>query len=236
MALTDGQLNVLQPTQGYDTELAVAVVQKGDIRPTPLTLTATAAAKGATTVSVSGGISYPIRKGNALLFLTENDEVRLAKVNADSPTGTGSINLTVLGLEQAIPVGAVAKFPTPVELLQEAGIERTTEIQALTTFSHRGSQVKTPTTSNASMSLPMMYHHLNAGMHALEHAYAFKALIYFSRKLQSPGAAWSQGREDYGYGYVNSASDGVTTDGEVSRTFGLDISGKVTEVDPVPTA
>lgn len=229
-------VNQLQPTQGYDTELFGAIIARGDDRPDDqvLTVATGGAAKGATTITLSTALTTTIRKGQPLLFMDNNDVMRIAKVNADAdPADT---TLTVLALAEAIAAGATAQFMCPILLATGAGIDRSTDIQSISTFTHKGARVKTPTSSDSTISVPMMYHHYNPGMHLFDYAYANKLPIWISRVLPAPGPAFSKGRVDEGVAFISAAPDEVTNDNPVTLNYSLEFSGVVVAVDPLPVA
>ena len=226
----------ISTTRGKNTDVCVALVPQGStVFPVSevLTVGATPAAKGATTLTVASATTNSLVSGQGLVFVDSNDAQYLAVLDADYEPGV--TELTVRALGEEIPAASTAAFPVRFALRTTADVSKSLENEETDTFDHEATSY-TPTTANAEMTLDGMFGWVDAGRETLEAAYASKGFIYVSKTLDAPSAAYVRGEREEGIAIVSSLDKPAPNDGQVNFNASLQISGQLVRTDPVPTS
>lgn len=187
-------------------------------------LVATAATKGAISLTVTGSPTAAIEKGNCLLFVDADELSYLAEITADSSGGT----LIVKALAEAIPAGAKAAWPPELLDRTDAEITRTTDTTDTQTFNTGGEKLITTTTGTKSVNLPGPYMAKNAGYWTAFLAAEAKVPLWFMIEHSPPDQDTSTIRETpfIGKGYITDHSTSAAADGYRQGDLSVDITGK----------
>lgn len=224
-------------TKGYETVITVALLSEGDREaPTANDLTNSAlAAKGATSITLDAAATgSKIRAGQRLLFIDPVTDLAYPVIVTANYEGAGT-TLAVAELAEDIPADAVAAFPAKFQLRQSAGLERSTNVQTFSTFDHAGLADSTPGQIDTTASFDGAYAIGDAGGETMEAAQRLGAEAYVEVIRPAPSAAYSRGRVDAGACLVESMSQPVPLEGEVSRNFSVRFN-TYTVTEPTPTA
>ncbi|TAG98726.1 MAG: hypothetical protein EAZ18_00170 [Oscillatoriales cyanobacterium] len=182
-----------------------------------------AAAKLATTMTVTGAPTGTIEKGNVLLFVDADELAYLAEVTADSTGGS----LTVRALAEAIPSGAKAMWPPELLDRTDAEISRTVDTTDTQTFNTGGNKLITPTTGSKSLSLPGPYMLKNGGYWTAFFAAEAKTPLWFAVQHEAPDQDLGAIKESpfIGKGYVTDNTTSAAADGFRQGDISVDITG-----------
>ena len=223
------------PTRGLETEVTVARLALGSrTEPAEFLITTTAlAAKGATSISVSG-VGGAIQVGQYLNFYNATNGTEfIAEVTAVAASGASS--LTVAALPEAIPSGAAGEFPSVFWDLTDASVDRSYNRQAQATFHTGGFEDGVITGGSYTMSLPSVYFAKNAAAATLLKAANAGGECYLTRELNVPSSAYRKGRVIKGAAVVTAAPEASSVDGFVTADFTVLFQGQPTDSEPVPT-
>jgi hypothetical protein len=220
------------PVEGKATEIYVAVLPKGKrTKPIKSTLTATAAAKGATSITVAGLIGI-IQKGQYLMFVGTDGEEFLCQVN--TTTEANATSLTVVVLPEAIPTGAIAEFPTYIWDRKSADLDRSYNFSGVTTFNTGGSQDGIITGVEKKISLPGLYYFKNAGYKTIKWCAENDREFWMIREMPAPTDGYTAGDRIEGPAVCTGIKEGAPDDGFVNADMDITLLGKIVETDPVP--
>lgn len=222
------------PTQGKETEVTVARLALGSrVEPVEMLITTTGAAKGATSLPVSGVLG-PIQIGQYLNFYKATDGTEfIAEVTAVAASGAST--LTVAALPEAIPTGSQGEFPSTMWDLTDASVDRSYNRAAQATFHTGGFEDGVITGGSYTMTLPSVYYSKNAAAATLLKAANAGAECYLTRELNVPSAAYSKGRVIKGAAVVTAAPEASSVDGFVTADFTVAFQGQPTDSEPTPT-
>lgn len=222
------------PVEGKGVELYVAVLPKGKRKkPVASNLVAGAAAKGATSVTITGLVGA-VEKGQYLLFSTaDGDEFICQVATTSAPAATA---LTVIALPEAIPAGATAQFPTYVWDRKGADLNRSYKFSGVTTFNTGGAQDGIVTGVEKTLSLPGLYYVKNAGYRTIKWCSENDREFWFVREMPAPSAEYISGDRIEGAAICTGIKEGAPDEGFVSADIEITMLGKCVELDPVPVA
>jgi hypothetical protein len=223
-----------QATRGKLTEVTIALMPQG-IRtpPTSTSLTASAATKGATSVTVTG-VTSAIQAGQALLFIDPTtDSQHLAIVSATAAASATS--LTVLALGEAIPAGAIAQYPPRFMLRTTADLNTQTDTAEVDSMDHNNKDF-IPLGSSSEFSLDGMYTHYDPGRHTCAYADRNKLEIYWTRTYGPPNANYSKGETHSGFGIVTAVDEPNSNDDMVQCAVTIQVTSRLPDVLPTPIA
>jgi hypothetical protein len=183
-----------------------------------------AAAKAATSITVTGMPAGGIDAGNVLLFVDADEMTYLAEVSTNSASGT----LTVKALAEPIPSGAKANWPPELLDRTDAEISRTVDTTDTQTFNTGGSKLITTTTSSKSGSFPGPYLAKNGGYWTAFKAAEDKAPLWFAVMHSAPDQDVADVVETpfIGKGYVTDNTTSAAADGFRQGDISVDFSGK----------
>ena len=220
------------PVEGKATEIFVAVLPKGKRKkPVECTLTATTAAKGATSITISG-LTGIIEKGQYLMFVGTDGEEFLCQVNAT--TAANATSLTVVALPEAIPTGATAEFPTYVLDRKSADLDRSYKFSGVTTFNTGGSQDGIITGGEKKISLPGLYYFKNAGYKTIKWCAENAREFWISREMPAPTDGYTAGDRAEGPAVCTGIKEGAPDEGFVNADMDITLLGNIVETDPIP--
>jgi hypothetical protein len=191
----------------------------------PVELVASAAAaKAATSVTVTGMPAGGIVAGNFLLFVDADELTYLAEVTANSTGGT----VTVKALPEGIPSGAKAIWPPELLDRTDAEISRTVDTTDTQTFNTGGNKLITTTVGSKSGSFPGPYLAKNAGYWTAFKAAEDKAPLWFMVQHSPPDQDLADILETpfIAKGYVTDNTTSAAADGFRQGDISVDFSGK----------
>lgn len=223
-----------QATRGKLTEVTIALMGQG-IRtaPTSTSLTASAAAKGATTVTVSG-ITSEIQAGQALLFIDPTDDSQYLAI-VSTKAAASATSLTVLALGEAIPADAVAQYPPRAMLRSSADLSTESDTAEVDSFDHVNKDY-IPLGISSEFSAEGMYTHYDPARHTCAFAQRNGLEIYWTRTYGPPNAKYSKGETQSGFGIVTSAEESAPNDEMVSNNLTIQVTSRLPDVLPTPIA
>ena len=220
------------PVEGKGVELYVAVLPKGKRKkPLACVLSAGAATKGATTLTVTGLVGS-IQRGQYLLFSTADGEEYICQVSATS--GVAATSLTVFALPEAIPAGATAQYPTYVWDRKGADLNRSYKFSGVTTFNTGGSQDGIVTGVEKTASLPGLYYVKNAGYRTIKWCSENDREFWFIREMPAPSDEYLSGDRVEGPAICTGIKEGAPDEGFVTADIEITLLGKCVELDPIP--
>jgi hypothetical protein len=223
------------PTRGLETEVTIARLATGNrSEPVEMLITTTGAAKGATSLPVTGVIG-PIAADQYLNFYdSAPGSEYICRVTAAAVSG--ATTLTVAALPEAIPTGCEGEYPPVLWDLTDASVDRSYNRQAQATFHTGGFEDGVVTGGAYTMTLPTVYFNKNAAAATLLVAGNAGAECYITRELNIPSTAYSKGRIIKGAAVVTAAPEDSAVDGFVSQNFTIAFQGQPIDQDPTPTA
>lgn len=234
MAGVKGPLSV---TKGKKTQVFMALLKDGDREaPAEVTLTlGSGAAKGATSLSISGvsADTTKIYKGQYLLFEDPDERLFIAQANADY---TGGSSLTVVALPEAIPNASAAAFPVPFKLRTSADVDVSTDANEVDTFDHSINGDATPGKTSFEFKTDGEYSAFDPGYNTCVYAQRNATEVYVWRRLAAPSPAFAKGKVTSGAAIVTSRSEPNPNDGNVGASVSCRFVGDVEEDDPVAIA
>ena len=186
-----GMLSKRTPVLGHTTTLRVAY---GSVKPSIIISSiacGTLAAKGATTISVTG-VTQPIPANNWVLFYDSVTETEVV-VKVTAAAASAASSLTVAPLEAAIPVGAIATYPPEIMDRTAADLTREGNSEDVQTLNTGGRKLSIVTGITESISAPGNWHHLNAGLKNCEQAFGEQKTVWVICEYDKPSAAYSRG-------------------------------------------
>jgi hypothetical protein len=223
-----------QATRGKLTEVTIALMPQG-IRtaPTSTSLTASAATKGATSVTVTG-VTSEIQAGQALLFIDPTDDSQYLAI-LSAKAAASATSLTVLALGEAIPAGAIAQYPSRFMLRTSADLDTSTDTAEVDSMDHNNKDF-IPLGSSTEFSLEGMYTHYDPGRHTCLSASRNKLEIYWKRTYGPPNAKYSQGEVHSGFGLVTNVGEPSANDDMVQCSVTIQVTERLPDVLPTPIA
>lgn len=219
-------------TSGKNVEVVVALAPLGERTPFVAdTLTATAAAKGATAVTVSATLNKMVA-GQGLLFIdSTTNRQYFAQLTADAAVGATS--LTVGSLGEAIPAGATAQFPVRAMLRTTADLTSSTDLAEVDTYDHKV-KAQTPLTRDLSFAMDGMYTYYDGALATLRFADANGREVYVKRQFPAPSSAFSVGESQAFFAVVESMDIAAPNDSFVDANVSLKIVTDPVIVAPTP--
>lgn len=221
-------------TSGKNVEVIIALAGLGErVAFTPETLTATSAAKGATSVTVSA-TTNKMYAGQGLLFIdTTTNKQFFAQLTADAAVGATALTVGALG--EAIPTGATAQFPPRAMLRTTADMSSSTDLVEVDTYDHRV-KAQTPLTRDISFSLDGMYTPYCGALATLRFADANGREVWVRRTFPAPSAAYSLGESQSFFAVVESIDMAAPNDSFVDANVALKVVTDPVIVLPTPIA
>lgn len=223
-----------QATRGKLTEVTIALCAQG-IRTAPpsTSLTASAATKGATSVTVTG-VTAPIQAGQALLFIDPTtDSQHLAIVSTTAAASATS--LTVLALGEAIPAGAIAQYPPRAMLRSSADLSTESDTAEVDSFDHVNKDF-IPLGNSSEFSLEGMYTHYDPARHTAAFAQRNGLEVHWTRTFAPPNANYTKGEVQSGFGIVTSVEESSPNDEMVGNSVTIQVTSRLPDVLPTPIA
>lgn len=225
----------LELNQGFRT---TTMVMRGKIKPqrsllitrASVTEGGTGADAAATSITVEP-VTAAIDKGNWLRFEDSNELAYLAEVTQDAAVGDTSLNVSPL--VQAIPAGAIAKFPPEVLARTDAPINRSVNVSDTQNFNTGGTAIRTTTTSDYTVDMPGERIVKDAGYLTAFYAADEKAPVWVCIVFEPPAgdAASGIGPETFiGKAFVTDYGSSAPSDGFRNSDLSFTISGKPDEV------
>lgn len=222
------------PTQGKAVEIYVAVLPDGvRQKPAKTTLVASAAAKGATSLSVTG-ITGAIQKGQYLLFKDTTDTEFLVEVT--DIAAANATSLTVRALTEAIPAGAIAEYPTYIWDRKNADIDRAYKFSGVSTFNTGGAQDGIIAGVEKKITLPGLYYPKNAGYRTIKWCAENQREFWLTRTMPAPSNAFLSGDTLEGPAVCTNIKEAAPDEGFISADIEIIWLGKCVETDPVAAA
>ncbi|MEG3875791.1 hypothetical protein QT972_00205 [Microcoleus sp. herbarium7] len=187
-------------------------------------VTGAAAAKAATSVTVTGMPTRGIEAGNVLLFVDADELTYLAEVTTNSTGGT----LTVKALAEAIPSGAKASWPPELLDRTDAEISRPTDTTDTQTFNTGGNKLITTTVGSKSGSFPGPYLAKNGGYWTAFIAAEAKTPLWFAVQHLPPDQDLADVIETpfIAKGYITDNTTSAAADGFRQGDISVNFSGK----------
>ena len=221
------------PVQGKETELYVAVLPRGKrIKPVKSTLVATAAIKGATSITVSGLTTGTIEKGQYLMFKGTDGSEFLCQI--DATTAPNATSITVVALPEAITVGAIAEFPVYIWDRKSADIDRAYKFSGVTTYNTGGAQDGIITQIDKKMPMPGLYYFKNAGYKTIKWCAENLREFWITRTMNAPTDAYLSGDNLEGPAVCTSLKETAPDEGFVNADMEVAFLGRIVETDPIP--
>jgi len=211
------------PYKGHKTTLRVAY---GAIKPSTTISTITAgtlAAKGATSITVTG-ITQTIARGNYLLFrdpLTETEVI----VEVTAVVASAGTSITVSALEAAISVGSIAQYPPELMDRTAADFSADGSTQTVVTLNTEGRELVVTTSISESISAPGNWHHWNPGLKICEKAFGLMESVWVMLEYEPPTPTHLRGEIILGKAAVSSGSRSSPADNFLVSDIELPFSG-----------
>jgi hypothetical protein len=186
------------PILGRETKVTISLLKKRKrVKPVAQTLTvgATAAAKGATAITVAA-LTGEIPEGQFLLFIDANGVERLCQLSADA--AVGATTLAVTALAEAIPGGATAEFPVELFDRTAADISESFNLAEVYTLNTGGNKDGAITGSSKTISLPGIYYHYNAGAQTAAYAAGLGRELWLAVEYAPPNDSFIRGEINEG--------------------------------------
>ena len=226
------------PVAGKKIQVFVALFMSGqpltEFAAQTLTVDVAGAAKGATSIPLSGALTSPVNAGQYLTFADANDVEKLAQVTAFADVGETS--LTVAALDEAIDAADVSQYPPYLWDRTDASINRSIAYDTVETFNTGGNEDGTPGTTTGSLTLPGLEYHYNAAARTLEYAVQNSEFVYFRYEKPIPSSAFLAGEVVEGRAGVESFDSAAPAAGAVTNDFTLKTLGALNIVAATPTA
>lgn len=230
--------NRLQLSLGFRTSVYVSLdpMDEAMIRNRQALSVDTEVAKGATSITLSTGLTSKISKGNALLFEDSDGMPYLVKVDADAEVA--DTTLTVQPTASVIPAAAVAYTPAEIYCRTDASIDQSYNNEKVYNFNTGGAGVITATTQDNSLSLPGSLTTFDAGSETIRYAAKNRLPVWVARVIPPDSTAEGIYLPDivYGLAAVTSMGSDSPAEGIRSNDIELEFSGTLTEITltPVP--
>jgi hypothetical protein len=197
----------------------------------PSNITATTAAAGATTLTVSA-LPNKILKGTVLQFIDPNDISYIAKVSSD--TNASGTSLPVTALMEAIPTGAIATWPIEIMDRTDLTINESMTTQDLQTFNSSCTKMIVAMTGEWSVEIPGPLVLRNAGYFTATYFGRIGQPMWFLFALEQ--ASQDQGKITplyyYGQGYVTQFNKENPADNFRNANLTISGTGELFEIFP----
>lgn len=224
--------------EGYSVDTYVALAPNDDIIVDEILTVATGGAlKGATTVTITTGLTNKMYKGQALTFYNPTTKVEtLVELNADAAPGATS--LTVRALAKALTAGDKAEFPVNVWDRSSNDLDESSNFSGVSgNNDDRGGQNGTITGGDFSYSINGRFHYENAGAATMRYARPNGLKCWFKRQLPNTNSNfYTTGPAEQFYGFVTQRATPAATDGNVEENFSIQGIGTITRILPTPVA
>ena len=186
------------------------------------TTTATAATN---TASAAPGV--PIVAGTRLRFV-DNAGSYIAVVAADSTSGN-NLELTA---NETIPSGAIAEWPTEVDLATSHSQPVQTTLNNVSTYQHVGSGESSRQDTSRTFSINANLSEYSAGQRNLRYAANAEQDVYIEIRDPNPDAvAFNTPPLSFGVARMSNASKDGQNGNKLALTFAGTYSGAVTELE-----
>jgi hypothetical protein len=225
------------PTRGKDIDLRVALLAPGSrVKPygdtiEQVTVGAAAAAKGATSITVTALTANVVKmaKGQVLRFEDQTTgKEYLAYVNADAiATNT---TLTVVPLDEAIPAGAIAEFPAYCWDRTDSSTTKSYSFSGVTTYNTGDNEDGVNTGFTVDATLPGIDYHYNDGLKTALAAATLGQEFWFAKVKPAPNDAFVRGEVREGPAVVTGDNEGSPADAFQSRDIDVKWVGDVDEL------
>lgn len=222
--------NPLPTTKGIRTKLYAALLRIGErARPPQVDFTTTAlAAKNAITISVTS-VTTILAAGQYLQFEDADGKLYPARATANYSSGAA---LAVEPLAEAIPSGAVARFPAKFGLRSSADLSDSVATETISTFDHVEGADVAPGEKTGDVTLNGYYSHYDAGGRTCAQAIKEAREIWIERHLDVPSSAYAIGDIEGGATLLTGRTSSATESGAVSADFSGSIVQRFDQ-DPV---
>lgn len=226
------------PIRGKTLEPYISVWEYGDLAPVHQTLTisntATAIAKGATTIPLAAAVQGVINAGQFLTFFDADGIEKLVQLSAKA--SDGDTNLTVFAVPEAIPDEMTADFPAYISDRTSSDVSRSYNNSTFTTFNTGGATDGTPTGNEKSVSLNGIYYFFDSGYRTAKYCAENEKYAYLEVRKQPPNSSYATGESIKGRALITSLNESGSVDGFVEAGIEASFMGVVTELAPTPTA
>ena len=228
------------PTRGKETDVFIALLPIGERRaPTDqqLIVSTGGAAKGATSIPLTGALTGDIEEDQYLCFADANGKEYLALLSSKADgTDTPVSALPVVALGEAIPAGAVAEFPPYLWDRTAADVDRSYSLNSVTTFNTGDSRDGVITGNEKNITLPGLYFFYNAAYKTAKLAADSGRELWVTRLIRKPNDNYQSGDKTEGAAVVTAAPSPSSQDGQVGADLTLAFVGPNTESDAIPTS
>jgi hypothetical protein len=221
------------PQRGKDAGLYVAIFQPGNVKadfaPQVLTM-ASAAAKGATSITLTSAPAKAINKGQCLCFADANDVEHLVIVAAKTTSAT----ITVEPLGEAITTAEKAEYPAYVWDRTDVNLSESVSIETTETFNTGGFEDGVAGTTSASIEAGGLKNYYNAGAATLAKAKQLGAFVWARYEESIPSAAFTAGEVTESRAAVEKRDRANPAKGFGTDDYSLKLLGKNYVTNPVP--
>jgi len=217
---------------GRGSSVQIALIQSGQrvIPPTTVFTTGSAAASGATSISVTftPEISVPLIAPLWLNFIDPSGKSYLAQVTGN--VATNATTLTVEDLHAGIPAGSTASYPPILGTRESANLTDADKDADIMVFENAGWQDSLTTMLGNGLDLNGFYSPEDAGWNTALYARLNFLEVFFQISLPVP-PGYTTGQIIQGFGAVKMPLE-VPADGIIKANISLKSRGPLTFVAP----
>jgi len=220
---------------GKGVELWLAALPDGiETEPTEFTATASAAAKGATTITVTPALPADsfVPKDSYINAVSALGYEVLVQLDADADAGDTS--LSVKPLPEAIVAGSTVEYPLKLRARTTADLDRSGNRVTTVTFDDDAYESGRTTTISIGLNMQGNWSPLDAGYATAEHWFneGYQQL-YFWMQLPNPRpTVYSKGKVYKGTGSITSMPLSAPADGIITGNIDAAFNGKPSMVNP----
>lgn len=224
-----GSITNHQPYKGFESTIRVAM---GRVMPpaVPVNVTLGAAASAAATSLTVTALGAPIDAGNWLQFTDSNGLEYLARVSANAAAAATTI--TVDALVEAIPNGAIAKFPAELFDRKNVDTDRKYNTKDIYTLNTGGERTIVAVSGEKSIKAAGFYHYYNAAYNLCRQQAELKRPVFVYIENPSPGANFTRGSIDIYRAVITSMPSTSDAEDFVQGDVEFEVTGAA--MTPVP--
>lgn len=224
---------------GKGVKLSIAPLPDGiETEPVAFSATtgATAAAKGATTISLATAMPVGafIPKDAYLNAVTPDGYEVLVQLNADAKAGDNT--LTVRALDERVIAASTIAYPLKLRARTSADLDRSGNRTTTITFDDDAYESGQTTTISIGLNLQGNWSPLDAGYATAEHWFnEGYQQVFFWMELPNPRTTvYSKGKVYKGVGSITSMPLSAPADGIITGNIDAAFNGKPIMVNPTP--